>query len=38
MTVYNLFTKCKRMFEHENMRNHNDVIKCIRITLCNKRN
>ena len=35
-TVDHLATKCDRMLGHDYTRRHNEVLKCIHMTLCNK--
>jgi len=35
-TVDHLATKCDRMLGHDYTRRHNEVLKCIHLTLCNK--
>lgn len=36
MDVDRLATKCHRMLRYEYTRRHNEVLKCIHLTLCNK--
>ena len=35
-TVDHLATKCDRMLDHDYMRRHNEVLRCIHLSLCNK--
>lgn len=35
-TVDHLATKCDRMLCHDYIRRHNEILKCIHLTLCNK--
>ena len=35
-TVDHLATKCDRMLGHDYTRRHNEVLKCIHLSLCNK--